>query len=572
MGITGAGKSTFISHLTKEAVVVGHGIESCTKQILAYPFYYDANTTVSLIDTPGFDDTKLSDHSELEELAAFLKPSYENNIQLSGIIYLHRITDVQLDQETGNGREQQLTSNSRFWGLMRSRGCQIRRVLNTKESALGLVRHFVADGPGLVTLEVQKELVDNKKEFIDTAVGQEAAGQHAEQLRTMKKELEDVKQELKEALKAKDESHALAIKKERARAAQLIQDSETSFQNLHVDMEKRMGLRAKRQDAEIQKLLKLPSRGTQGTASQTSSRGIGMSSWQRLNLLVQEYEALGGKKGFIPPSLSYYEVRWIIKQAKEILLSQPTLLQLPAPTTVFVQIIGDVRGQFGDLIRLFHDVGKPGLQRFLMLENYSGEGPHSLDTFLMCLAYKVNPPQKIFLLRGPLETRREGSLRRDCLERYDKTTLEEIIELCAYLPIAATIADDRKFCANGAMSPELLRLEQIDSFRRPLELKAGSIASDLANGPSTKVTGEAAARFCARHMLSHVAGGRVFARDGYDFVKGPRGRFVILWSAPSFKGWRSASAVLRVVSEKAMEMYVSYLGTHCEIATADGDI
>lgn len=240
----------------------------------------------------------------------------------------------EVDQETGNGREQQLTSNSRFWGLMRSRGCQTKRVLNTKESALGLVRHFVTDGPGLVTLEVQKELVDNKKELIDTAVGQEAAGQHAEQLRTMKKELEDVKQEFKEALKAKDESHALAIKKERDRAAQLVKGLEASFQNLRVDMEKRMGLRAKRQDIEIQKLLKLSRPSTRGTASQTSSRGIGMSSWQRLDLLVQEYEALGGKKEIIPPSLSYYEVRWIIKQAKEVLLSQPTLLQLPAPTMV----------------------------------------------------------------------------------------------------------------------------------------------------------------------------------------------------------------------------------------------
>jgi hypothetical protein len=64
------------------------------RQILALPFYYDASISVSLMDMPGFDDTKLSDRSVLEELTAFLKPSYDNNIQLSGIIYLHLITDA----------------------------------------------------------------------------------------------------------------------------------------------------------------------------------------------------------------------------------------------------------------------------------------------------------------------------------------------------------------------------------------------------------------------------------------------------------------------------------------------
>ncbi|KAH7256641.1 hypothetical protein BKA59DRAFT_80295 [Fusarium tricinctum] len=75
MGTTGAGKSTSISYLTKEAVVVGYGIKSCARQILALPFYYDASISVSLMDMPGFDDTKLSDRSVLEELTAFLKPS-----------------------------------------------------------------------------------------------------------------------------------------------------------------------------------------------------------------------------------------------------------------------------------------------------------------------------------------------------------------------------------------------------------------------------------------------------------------------------------------------------------------
>lgn len=51
---------------------------------------------VHLIDTPGFDDSGRSDGEALEELAYWLATAYEHDIQLSGIIYLHRITDVRL--------------------------------------------------------------------------------------------------------------------------------------------------------------------------------------------------------------------------------------------------------------------------------------------------------------------------------------------------------------------------------------------------------------------------------------------------------------------------------------------
>lgn len=40
MGLTGAGKSTFISHFTEEKVVIGHGIESCKGLSFATAEYY----------------------------------------------------------------------------------------------------------------------------------------------------------------------------------------------------------------------------------------------------------------------------------------------------------------------------------------------------------------------------------------------------------------------------------------------------------------------------------------------------------------------------------------------------
>src|SRR5947208_2149946 len=48
---------------------------------------------VTLIDTPGFDDSSRFDGEILNLIASYLRHSYNRNELLSGVIYLHRITD-----------------------------------------------------------------------------------------------------------------------------------------------------------------------------------------------------------------------------------------------------------------------------------------------------------------------------------------------------------------------------------------------------------------------------------------------------------------------------------------------
>ena len=51
---------------------------------------------VTLVDTPGFDDSDREDTDILLELAAWLALQRQNEVKLTGLIYLHRITDNRL--------------------------------------------------------------------------------------------------------------------------------------------------------------------------------------------------------------------------------------------------------------------------------------------------------------------------------------------------------------------------------------------------------------------------------------------------------------------------------------------
>ena len=186
-GITGAGKSEFICFCTDQEVVVGDGLISrkclglyhvclCepllisviaeTSEVEDWTFMYNPIIRVHLIDTPGFDDTNKKDVEVLRDIAGWLGVTYKKKILLSGLIYLHPISDNRLrgsalrnlfmfkklcgpeclrgivlattmwglvNPDDGDKRENQLRSTDDFWGEMEKGGSRVMRHLRTKE-------------------------------------------------------------------------------------------------------------------------------------------------------------------------------------------------------------------------------------------------------------------------------------------------------------------------------------------------------------------------------------------------------------------------------------------------------
>lgn len=112
------------------------------------------------------------------------------------------------------------------------------------------------------------------------------------------------------------------------------------------------------------------------------------------------------------------EIQAICAAAREVFLSQPALIELSAP----VKIVGDVHGQYTDLIRMFEMCGFPPNANYLFLGDYVDRGKQSLETILLLLCYKIKFPENFFLLRGNHEC--ANVTRGKCLE----DSLGEIVE------------------------------------------------------------------------------------------------------------------------------------------------
>ncbi|KAH7263740.1 hypothetical protein BKA59DRAFT_490075 [Fusarium tricinctum] len=173
-----------------------------TQKVTAYQCQWSDTTDIYLLDTPGFDDTSRSDTEVLIEIAACLTKTYEDDIKLSGILYLHRITDRRLggsakknlmmfrklcgkdglknvilvttmwedeQMEMGAKREQELIETKGFWGALVEEGAQVNRHDNTRASAMILLKSIAKKDT--VIISIQKEMVSEHKDLNETEAG-----------------------------------------------------------------------------------------------------------------------------------------------------------------------------------------------------------------------------------------------------------------------------------------------------------------------------------------------------------------------------------------------------------------
>ncbi|KAF4615012.1 hypothetical protein D9613_003497 [Agrocybe pediades] len=210
MGASGAGKSTFVNYLVQaenQKSRVGHGLTSCTAEVLPIRLTFPDDDllkhyTIVLLDTPGFDDTSLSDAVILGRITNWNR--HQKN--LGGVIYLHDISqdrffekaqknldmlsrmcgDAALKKvifgttkwsrtpvDIGKKHEHDLKEN--HWRAMLDKGTKFKRFEDSRDSALSFIKHIVEDTSPLFRFRSQEEMADGRKIASETNAGMEYA-------------------------------------------------------------------------------------------------------------------------------------------------------------------------------------------------------------------------------------------------------------------------------------------------------------------------------------------------------------------------------------------------------------
>ncbi|XP_033736523.1 serine/threonine-protein phosphatase PP1-like [Pecten maximus] len=271
------------------------------------------------------------------------------------------------------------------------------------------------------------------------------------------------------------------------------------------------------------------------------------------------YQDAPGKQVQLPES----QIRQLCQLSREIFMEQPNLLELESPIT----IVGDIHGQFQDLISHFERNGFPGEANYLFLGDYVDRGKRSLETICLCLAYKIKYPKNFFLLRGNHEC---ASINRiygfydECKRRYNIKLWKTFTDCFNCLPLAAVV-ENTIFCMHGGLSPDMDNLDQIRNIERPCDVPDIGLICDLMwSDPDDDITGwgendrgvsftfggDVVDKFLEKFNFSLIARGHQVVEDGYEFFNNRK--LVTLFSAPNYCGEFDNAGAIMIASEDLM--------------------
>jgi len=272
-----------------------------------------------------------------------------------------------------------------------------------------------------------------------------------------------------------------------------------------------------------------------------STNGIGGGNSNSSSPIMKSNN--GKDEFFVKP----HEISIICSKAREVFLSQPSLLRLSAP----VKVVGDIHGQFNDLLRILKLSGLPPNSNYLFLGDYVDRGKQSLETILLLFCFKIKYPENFFMLRGNHESANITKIYGfydECKRRLNLKSWKNFIDVFNTLPIAAVI-NDKIFCIHGGLSPHLNDLKQIEQFKRPTDIPETGLLADLLwsdpdpnllewsendRGVSYCFGKKIVENFCKKFKFDLIIRGHMVVEDGYEFFA--KKKFVTIFSAPNYCG------------------------------------
>ena len=255
----------------------------------------------------------------------------------------------------------------------------------------------------------------------------------------------------------------------------------------------------------------------------------------------------------------------LIAKSFEAVSGQPMLLELSAP----MRIVGDIHGQFLDLLRLFEFKGMPDgtstSARYLFLGDYVDRGPNGLECMFLLMALKIKHPEQIWMLRGNHECaaiNRIYGFYDECKRRYSIKLWKKFQDVFNALPMVAVI-DEKIFCVHAGLSPDLNSIEQINHIRRPTDVPDSGVTCDLLwsdpemsgwaendRGVSYTFGADVVGKFLTKHDFDLIVRAHQVVEDGYEFFADRQ--LVTIFTAPNYCGEFDNAGAVMAVDESLM--------------------
>jgi len=271
--------------------------------------------------------------------------------------------------------------------------------------------------------------------------------------------------------------------------------------------------------------------------------------------------------------LSENIVKEICERVMHQLIDEPNVVEVQTPVTV----VGDIHGQFYDLLEIFKVGGRVPDTNYLFLGGYVNRGYHSVETISLLTCLKLRYPTRVTLLRGNHETRaltKVYGFYGECIRKYGTPNVwKYFTTMFDFLTLAAVI-DDKIFCVHAGLSQSITSLDQIRVLDRFKEIPSSGPVTDLLwSDPDPEKEGyhssqssagglfghDVVTKFLRNNKIEQILRGHQLCMDGYQTIFD--GKVSTIWSAPNYCYRCGNVAAILEISENLTKYFNTFVAS-----------
>lgn len=245
-------------------------------------------------------------------------------------------------------------------------------------------------------------------------------------------------------------------------------------------------------------------------------------------------------------------------------MKESNVVHIAAPVTV----VGDIHGQFFDMIEIFKIGGfcpdtnylflgtpRPALDGMIrkligISGDYVDRGLFSVETISLLVCLKLRYPQRVHLIRGNHESRgvtQSYGFYTECSRKYGNANVwHYFTDMFDFLTLSVVI-NDQIFCVHGGLSPSIHSIDQIKIIDRFREIPHEGPMADLVwsdpdpdrdefslspRGAGYTFGAQVVKKFLEVNSMSHILRAHQLCQEGYQILYDDR--LSTVWSAPNY--------------------------------------
>jgi serine/threonine-protein phosphatase 2A catalytic subunit len=144
--------------------------------------------------------------------------------------------------------------------------------------------------------------------------------------------------------------------------------------------------------------------------------------------------------------------------------------------------VGDIHGQFQDLLELFSQCSYPPDNNYIFIGDFVDRGINSIEVFLLLILLKIKYPKYIYLTRGNHESRtitQQYGYYDEILRKFGNANVWKYTnDVFDTLPLAGLI-DNKIYCLHGGLSPTGISFDEIKKIDRIVDVPREGTLCDL---------------------------------------------------------------------------------------------